>query len=832
MSSLAPEAAVDREDPTRLWKSAKATYLIQRVAVLGAGTMGARIAAHMANAGFPVLLLDLVAEGDRNRVASQALEAVKKSKPAALASPDFVSHITVGNFDDDLPKLKECDWVIEAVAEKMEIKRTLLAKVVPHLRKDAILTTNTSGLPVHAIAQEFPEEVRARWFGTHFFNPPRYMQLLEMIPTLETDPEAVASIARFAEIHLGKTIVAAKDSPNFIANRIGTFVMLNTVRVMQQMGLSIEEIDALTGTPLGWPKTGTFRLSDMVGIDVLGNVAKNFTATVKDERSDVQLPSVIDELLERKWLGDKTGQGFYKKHAGAPGSGESKEERLVLDLNTLEYRPAQKPRFAELEMAKNIESLPDRIRALLAADPAKSKAAAFYWQILPELWAYAANRIGEVSDSLADIDRAMRAGFNWELGPFEMWDAAGVAETTAKMKERGQAIPEAVEALLAAGHSSWYRSNGTEYFDPHSRPTPGSRSGSKGRYLPVDQPEHVSLAVAKRSNGVFRKNPGASLIDVGDSIACVEFHSKMNTLGQDIVVFLREILSPQSDAVKAFRGFVINSDGANFSAGANLMQLLLAAQDEEWDEINGYIRAFQEMTQAIKFCPRPVVAAPFAMCLGGGTEVSMHSAFRQAHIELYMGLVETGVGLVPAGGGCKEMTIRAIEAASQVRVDPRGESVEVHDSIRTSFENIALAKVSTSAFDARVLRLLSESDGITMNRARLLEDAKLQAVQLAERGYTPPLPRKDIPAPGESVLASLKLGAHMMREAEYISDHDVKVARHVANILCGGPVTPGTLLSEQYFLDLEREAFLTLCGERKTQDRIAFTLKTGKPLRN
>jgi 3-hydroxyacyl-CoA dehydrogenase len=824
MSSLAPEAAVDRDDPTRLWKTAKASYAIRNVAVLGAGTMGARIAAHIANAGFPVLLLDLASEGDRNRIVSQALEGLKKSKPAALGSPDVASHITAGNFDDDLAKLKDYGWVIEAVAEKMEIKRALLAKVAPQLRKDAILTTNTSGLPVREIARDFPDGLRTRWFGTHFFNPPRYMQLLELIPTPETDPEAVASIAQFAEIHLGKTIVAAKDSPNFIANRIGTFVMLNTVRVMQQMGLSIEEVDALTGTPLGWPKTGTFRLADLVGIDVLGSVAKNFTATVKDERSDVQLSPVIDELLERKWLGDKTGQGFYKKQAAAPGAADGKEERLVLDLNTLEYRPAQKPKFAELEMAKNIESLPDRIRALLGADPAKSKVAAFYWQILPELWAYAGNRIGEVSDSLADIDRAMRAGFNWELGPFEMWDAAGVPEMAAKMRERGQALPKAVEDLLAAGHRSWYHNSGTEYFDP--------RFGSKGQYLPVDQPEYASLAVAKRANGVFRKNPGASLIDVADGIACIEFHSKMNTLGQDIVVFLREVLSPESDAVRAFRGFVINSDAANFSVGANLMQLLLAAQDEEWDEINGYIRAFQEMTQAIKFCPRPVVAAPFGMCLGGGTEVSMHSAFRQAHIELYMGLVETGVGLVPAGGGCKEMTIRAVDAASQVRADARGESVEVHDSIRNSFEIIALAKVSTSAFDARVLRLLSESDGITMNRARLLEDAKLQALQLAERGYTPPLPRKDIPAPGQSVLASLKLGVHQMREAEYISDHDVKVARHVANILCGGEVTPGTLLSEQYLLDLEREAFLSLCGERKTQERIAFTLKTGKPLRN
>jgi 3-hydroxyacyl-CoA dehydrogenase len=821
MSSLAPEAAVDRADPTRVWKTAKATYSIRRVAILGAGTMGARLAAHIANAGFPVLLLDLVSEGDRNRLAAQALEGLKKAKPAALAAPEFASHIAIGNFDDDLAKLKDCDWVIEAVAEKIEIKRGLLPKVLPHLRKDAILTTNTSGLLVHAIAQDFPPDLRERWFGTHFFNPPRYMQLLEIIPTRETDPEAVASVVRFGELHLGKTVVVAKDSPNFIANRIGTFAMLNTVRIMERMGLSVEEVDALTGSPIGWPKTGTFRLADMVGIDVLANVAKNFIAATKDERSDVQLPAVVDEMVKRMWLGDKAGQGFYKKPAGGAGG----EDRLVLDLQTLEYRTVQKPRFAQLEMAKNIESLPERIRTLLGGNPEKEKTAAFYWQILPDLWAYAANRIGEVSDSVADIDRAMRAGFNWELGPFEMWDAAGVAETAAAMRARGQALPRAVEQLLAAGHSSWYRNGGTEYFD--------TRSDLKtAQFLPVDPPGYVTLAARKRANGVFRKNPGASLIDVGDGIACIEFHSKMNTLGQDIVVFLREALSPENAAVKNFRGFVINNDGANFSVGANLMQLLLAAQDEEWDEIDSYIRAFQEMTQAIKFCPRPVVAAPFGMCLGGGTEVSMHSASRQAHLELYMGLVETGVGLVPAGGGCKEMTIRAVEAARQVRVDPRGESVEVHDSVRSSFETIAMAKVSTSAFEARDLRLLRDSDGITMNRARLLEDAKAHAIGLAEPGYTPPLPRTDIPAPGETVLASLRLGVHMMREAEYISDHDVKVARHVANILCGGAVTPATPVSEQYLLDLEREAFLSLCGERKTQERIAFTLKAGKPLRN
>jgi 3-hydroxyacyl-CoA dehydrogenase len=521
-------------------------------------------------------------------------------------------------------------------------------------------------------------------------------------------------------------------------------------------------------------------------------------------------------------LGDKTGQGFYKKQPGGPPDQQGRQERLVLDFETFEYRPEQRAKFPELEMSKSIESLPERIGALLSGNPAKEKASAFYWRILPDLWIYAANRIGEVSDSLADIDRAMRAGFNWELGPFEMWDAAQVDKTVAAMRARGDVLPPAVERLLAAGFHSWYRNGKTEYFDPVS-----------GQYLPVGQtPGVVTLAGQKRLHGEVRSNPGASLVDVGDDIACIEFHSKMNTLGQDIVTFIAETLSPGGSAVKAFQGFVIGNDGANFSAGANLMQLLLAAQDEEWDEIDTYIRAFQRMTQAIKFCPRPVVAAPFALCLGGGTEVSMHAASRQAHIELYMGLVETGVGLLPAGGGCKEMMIGAVERAREVRADPRGESVEVHDSIRNAFETIALAKVSTSAVEARGLRLLRDSDAITMARERLLGDARLEALKLAGQGYTAPLLKKDIPAPGETVLATLELGVHMMREAEYISDHDVTVARHVANVLCGGAVTPGTPLSEQYLLDLEREAFLSLCGEAKTQERIAFTLKTGKPLRN
>jgi 3-hydroxyacyl-CoA dehydrogenase len=802
------------------WKTAEASYAIRRVAVLGAGTMGARIAAHVANAGFPVLLLDIVPEGAAKRsvLAEGALDALKKARPAAFVDVSLASRIKTGNFEDDLAQLKDIDWVIEAVAEKMEIKRALLTRIQPHLRANAIVTTNTSGLPVAKIAEEMSADFQKRWFGTHFFNPPRYMRLLELIATPEADPAAVASVARFAEVHLGKAIVPSHDTPNFIANRVGTFAMLNTFRVMEKMGLSVEEVDALTGSAVGWPKTGTFRLSDMVGIDVLANVAKNFAANVKDERSDVTLPPALDHMVECKWLGDKTGQGFYKKSKAADGS----EVREVIDLKTFAYQPTTRPKIAELEVGKNNDSVAERIRMLLSGDP-KGKAAEFYGQVLPELWVYAANRVGEVSDNLVDIDRAMKAGFNWELGPFEMWDAAGVVPTAEKMRSAGHTLPAALEALLAAGGTSWYRAGGKEYFDLVSK-----------TYRPVESARGaMTLAAIKTEpQRVVTKNAGASLIDIGDGIACIEFHSKMNSLGDDIVRFVTQTLRADSDAVRNFDGFIITSDAVNFSVGANLMQLLLGVQDEEWDEIDHSVRGFQAMTSAIKFCNRPVVSAPFGMCLGGATEISMHAALRQPHMELYMGLVETGVGLLPAGGGCKEMTIRAIEAANEVRSDLRGESVEVHETIKHAFETIAMAKVSTSAVEAKSLEFLRESDAITMNRERLITDAKSEARRLVDGGYAPPIPNTYIPAPGESVLATLKLGVHLMREGNYISDHDVKIANHVAKILCGGSVTAGTMLSEQYLLDLEREGFLSLCGERKTAERIAFTLKSGKPLRN
>ncbi len=801
---------------------------IEKVAVLGAGTMGARIAAHLANAAVPSFLLDIVvpdADGEaRNRVAASGLEAARKSKPAAFFEPSLAKLVTIGNFEDDMKYVAQADWVIEAVVEDLEIKRTLLKKVEAARRPGTIVTTNTSGLPVHKIAEGLSEDFRRHWFGTHFFNPPRYMRLLELIPTADSDPAAVDAIAHFCDLRLGKGIVFSKDTPNFIANRIGTFSALNVMRLMQEMDLAIEEVDALTGTAVGWPKMGTFRLADMVGLDILGHVVGNMTHNLKDERSDLQLPGFFQAMIERKWLGDKTRGGFYKKAKGGKD-----DERLALDWKTLEYRPRQKAKFPALEMAKQIEDTPQRLRTLLGLDgggPQKGdRAGQFLWSVLSDLWTYSANRIGEICDSLVDIDRAMRMGFNWEMGPFELWDAAGVEATVARMKKEGRPIAANVERLLASGKKTWYSDavgarSGVAYFDVPS-------AAYKEQQV---APGIWSVQVAKKSNGVVKKNAGASLVDLGDGVGCLEFHTKMNALGGDIIQLVTQTLKP-GGAGDNFDAFVITNDGQHFSAGANIMLLLMAIQEEEWDEIDMIIRQFQGMTQAVKFSPKPVVVAPFGMTLGGGCEISLHGAARHPHAELYMGLVEVGVGLLPGGGGCKEMTLRAADLATSVRPDGRGESVEFMEAIKKAFETIGMAKVSTSVAEARALGFLSSGDQVTMNRDRVLADAKAHALELS-RSYKPPVPRTDIPAPGESILATLKLGVHLMRQAEYISDHDAKIGHKVAEVLCGGAITPGTPVSEQYLLDCEREAFKSLCGEKKTQERIAFTLKTGKPLRN
>jgi 3-hydroxyacyl-CoA dehydrogenase len=812
------EAVAEREGTST--KAGTAT-LLRKAAVLGAGTMGSRIAAHLANAGVSVLLLDLPAsDGARNSVADKALEALKKAKPAAFYAPSAAARIRTGNFDDDLAQLAECDWIIEAVTENLEIKQQLLARVAPHVQPHAVLTTNTSGIPVGSIAGVLPAELRRRWFGTHFFNPPRYMRLVEVIPGPDTDPAAMESLSVFLDQNLGKEVVRARDTPNFIANRIGTFFILETLRVMEEEGLNVEEVDALTGTAIGLPRTGTFRLADMVGLDILSHVARNFAKAKQDAGGQAALPPFLETMLERKWLGDKTGGGFYKKERGADG----KDVRLVLDLKTLEYQPSSKPKLPALDMAKNAESLPERLRMLLSGDQKKDKAARFHWKLLTRLWNYTADCLPEIADSAASVDRAMRAGYNWQFGPFEMWDAVGVADTVKRMKEAGEHVSPVVETMLANGAATWYGDHGAQSYDPATQ-----------RYQPVARALGLArIARFRSSNGVVRGNPGASLVDLGDGIACIELHSKKSAIGDDIMRLITKTLEPASDAVRDFRGFVISSDADNFSVGANLMQLLLAAQEGEWDDVDLTIRAFQRMTQSIKFCPRPVVVAPYALCLGGGTEISLHGARRQAHAELYMGLVETGVGLIPGGGGTKEFALKATDEAVRAFGDASrvAISTELVDTMKQAFETIAMAKVSTSAAEARALNLLTEEDGITLNRERLLLDAKAAAEALAEGGYLPPVMRTDIPAAGESVRATLKLGAYIMQQSGYASDHDVKVAGHVAHILCGGRVAPGTRVTEQYFLDLEREAFLSLCGERKTQERIAYTLNSGKPLRN
>jgi 3-hydroxyacyl-CoA dehydrogenase len=754
-----------------------------------------------------------------------ALNALAKTKPAAFFEPSLAALIAPGNFDDDLPKLAQCDWVVEAIAENLEIKVALLARVAPYLAPHAALTTNTSGLPIAQIAaglEKTPAARLDRFFGAHFFNPPRYMRLLEIVPTDRTDPALLAAFAAFADRILGKQAVFANDTPNFIANRIGLDAMFTAARLMREQGLTVEEVDALTGPAIGWPRTGTFRFADLVGIDVLAHVAANF----RQEAAPGDFASVLESLVKRGWLGDKSGQGFYKKIAGADGN----DRRMALDLATFEYRPAARPALPSLEMAKNAATTRERLRLLLANDPAKDKATAFLWPFLASLWNCAADRIGEVADDAPSIDRAIRAGFNWELGPFEMWDAAGVAATVARMKALDLPVSQRVLALLAAGQPSWYAREGRECFQP-----------ATGKLEPVAPiPGHARLADFRRSHGIVRANAGASLVDIGDGIAAVELHSLKNAIGGDVMALLSAVLNPASDAVRDFAGFVISGDRENFSVGANLLQLLLTAQEGEWDELAAFIHGFQQMTAAIKFCPRPVVVAPFGLTLGGGAEICLHAPSRQPHAETYIGLVEAGVGLVPAGGGTKEMLLRALDSAAAVTppkdsLDEKSrfaQSAEVATALRRAFETIALAKVSTSAAEARSLGLLSPADRVTMNRERLLLDAKAQAAALAGTGYTPPQPRTRIPAPGASVLATLETAVFLMGEASYASQHDQKVARWIAYVLAGGRVTAGTLLSEEYLLDLEREAFLSLCGERKTQERIAFTLKTGKPLRN
>src|ERR1700720_2527301 len=811
---------------------------IEKVVVLGAGTMGARIAAHFANAGVPVLLLDIVPPGltsetaaERNKIVRAGLDAAKKSKPGAFFTAALADKISIGNFEDDLQQCKDADWIIEVVAENLEIKKSLLARVAQYRKPGAIVTTNTSGLPVHLIAEGMSEEFQRHWAGTHFFNPPRYLKLVEVIPGPKTSPEVLETLSDFCDRRLGKGVVIAKDTPNFIANRIGTFSMLNGLRLMGTLGMTVEEVDACTGPAIGQPKSATFRTADIVGIDVLAHVVKNIYESVPNDesRETYRVPVLVEEMVRRGWLGDKTGQGFYKR---VKGDGE--REILTLDEHTMEYRPRQKARFASIENGKTIDDTRQRLRALLGPmleGQKGDKAQQFLWGSISETCLYAARRVPEISDSVADVDRALRWGFGWELGPFEVMDAMGVKAFAAQVQKEGRALPTVLERVLASPRKGFYESEKgtTTVFDINS-------GGAKN----VEEPKGVIILKSLKDAGrEIERNSGASLIDLGDGVVCCEFHAKMNAIGADLIAMLHKGLKRlETD----FDAMVIANQAVNFSVGANLMLVLVGAQEQEWDELHVAVKQFQNVNLAIKYAKKPVVAAPQGLALGGGCEVSLHGARIQAAAESYMGLVEAGVGLIPGGGGTKEMLIRANEHAGGTgfsRSSSPESDLDLFHALKPIFEAIAMAKVGTSPEECRALGYLRREDGVSMNRDRLVADAKESALALVRGGYKPlaaswqeGAQTTQIKVLGEQFLAGAKLAIHMMLRGGYASEYDAHVGRKLANILAGGPLTSPQMVSEQYVLDLEREAFVSLCGEKKTQERIAHTLKTGKPLRN
>jgi len=812
---------------------------IEKAVVLGAGTMGSRIAAHFANAGLPCILLDIVPPnlpadapaGERNKIVRAGLDAAKKSKPAAFFTAALAEKIAIGNFDDDLARCAEADWIIEVVAENLEIKRKLLARVAQFRKPGAIVTTNTSGLPVHLIAEGMSEEFQQHWAGTHFFNPPRYLKLVEVIPGPKTASEVVESLSEFCDRRLGKGVVVAKDTPNFIANRIGTFSMLNALRLMGTLGMTVEEVDACTGPAVGWPKSATFRTADIVGLDVLMHVVRNIYETApKDEsRESYKVPALVEEMARRGWLGDKTGQGFYKKVKG-----EGEKEILTLDVNTMEYRARQKAKFASLEMGKAIEDTRERLRSLVGPvleGQKGDKAQQFLWGALSEMCLYAARRVPEISDNLVDVDRALRWGFAWELGPFEIMDAIGMKAFAGQVLKEGRALPAVIEKVIASGRKGFYESEKgtTTVFD----------ICSGGAKRVEEQKGVIILKSLKDAGHEVERNSGASLIDLGDGVVCCEFHAKMNAIGADLIAMLHKGLKRlETD----FDAMVIANQAVNFSVGANLMLVLVGAQEQEWDELHMAVKQFQNINLAIKYAPKPVVAVPQGLALGGGCEVSLHAAKTQAAAEAYMGLVEVGVGLIPGGGGTKEMMIRANEHArgtsSSLSSSPESD-LDLFHALKPVFEAIAMAKVGTSAEECRDLGYLRREDGVSMNRDRLVADAKEAALALVRGGYKPlaatwqeGAQTTQIKVLGEQFLAGAKLAIHMMLRGGYASEYDAHVGRKLANILAGGALTSPQLVSEQYVLDLEREAFVSLCGEKKTQERIAHTLKTGKPLRN
>lgn len=796
---------------------------IRSACVIGSGVMGAGIAAHLANAELSVLLLDAVPDKltddemrqgltlaspvVRNRGANRALQRLKKSQPAPLYDASFASRIRVGNMEDDLTQLAEADWIIEVVTERLEIKRQVLSKIERHRREDAIVSTNTSGISIREMSSHLSEQFRAYFLGTHFFNPPRYMKLLELIPGRETKPEVVATIRSFAERRLGKGVVIAKDTPNFIANRIGTFGMLMTLREMIEAGLTVDEVDAVTGPALGRPKSATFRTLDLVGLDTFLHVAANVRHNVSDEteRNDFTVSPLLEDMVQRGWLGEKSGNGFYRKVKSDRGS-----QILSLDLTKMDYVPSVRPSAASLDAAKAAKGAAAKIRALISSN---DRYGIFAWNVLKHVLLYAAQKVGEIADSIVEIDQAMRWGFNWQLGPFETWDAIGVVKSVQRMEQEGLTVPGWVKKWLAAGNTSFYHESA------------GKRDVVvNGVWQKETIPDSlISLrALKQQPDRIIFASDGASLIDIGDGVVCLEFHSPNNSIGADILTMIQR----SADIVERhYDALVIANEGRHFCVGANLMLLLMEAQEEEWEEIDQIIRMFQNTMMRLKYCAKPVVAAPHSMTLGGGVEVCMAADRISADAETYYGLVEVGVGLIPAGGGCKEMIFCLNEQF------PVEAGLDIQPAVNRVFETIGMAKVSTSGYHAKRLGLMRERDQIVMNSDRRIYEAKQLALQLAEAGYVPPEAHQ-VRVVGRNGRAVLQLGAQQMWLAGQISDHDLKIASKLAHVLAGGDVPSDTLVSEQYLLDLEREAFLSLCGEPLTQQRMQHMLTVGKPLRN
>jgi 3-hydroxyacyl-CoA dehydrogenase len=796
---------------------------INKVAVLGSGVMGSRIACHFAGIGVQVLLLDIApkelneAEKKKNltldspvvknRIVNDALQAAIKSNPSPVYTKDVVNRIKTGNFTDDMKRIAEVDWIIEVVVENLDIKKSVFEQVEKFRKPGTLITSNTSGIPIHLMAEGRSEDFQKHFCGTHFFNPPRYLRLLEIIPTPHTDKSVIDFLMHYGDLYLGKTTVLCKDTPAFIANRVGVFSIMAIFHIMQEMGLGIDEIDSLTGPVIGRPKSATFRTADVVGIDTLVRVAKGVMENCpQDEAISIfKIPPFLQKVVENNWLGDKTGQGFYKKTTGAGGS----KEILTLNLQTMEYGPKQKARFASIDAAKPVEDLKKRIKMLAAAT---DKAGEFYRSFHAYLFSYVSHRIPEIADDLYKVDDAMKAGFGWEIGPFETWDLLGVEAAVKQVEEKGLTVAQWVKDMLAKGITSFYKiDNGKKlYYDIATqtyKPLPG-----EGEFIILEN----------FSNNVVWKNNACSLIDIGDGVVCFDWKTKMNTIGGEVLEGLNKAVER---AEKDFRGLVVANEGANFSAGANVGMIFMLAAEQEFDELDMAVRMFQRTTMRLRYSSIPVVVAPHALTLGGGCEMALHADKVQASAESYIGLVELGVGLIPGGGGTKEMTLRASLEFKPGRIE--------EEPLKDYFMTVAMAKVSTSGFEAYDLGILRKGhDEITMNPGRLIADAKRSVIAIADEGYTRPVERTDIKVMGRSALGALLAGVYAMRFGNYISDHDQKVANKLAYVMCGGDLTEPSFVSEQYLLDLEREAFLSLCGERKTLERLQSVIKTGKPVRN